>query len=317
VSGNENKTPSQRIKEKALAIGFDDCGISKAVFLKDDSRRLKEWLLNDMHGEMHYMENHFEKRVDPTKLVEGAKSVITVLLNYYPKESQTDSEAPVLSKYAYGEDYHDVVRNKLKQLFDFINTDISPIEGRCFVDSAPVLDRVWAKKAGLGWIGKNSMLISPKHGSFVFIGHVIVNIDYDYNTNELNDFCGDCSRCIKACPTGAIVKPKIIDSRKCISYLTIEYKEENIPEEFKDKFQNRVFGCDICQDVCPWNRKVKPTSVDEFSPSFSLLEMSRKDWGEIDEEKFKSLFKKSAVKRTKFKGLKRNLDFLGVADEAN
>lgn len=304
------KSPSLLIKEKALDLGFTDCGISKAEFLDNDAQKLEEWLSKGMHGEMQYMENHFDKRVDPTKLVDGAKSIISVFINYFPKETQKDFEAPILSKYAYGEDYHFIVRKKLKQLYNFINDNIEPINGRYFVDSAPVLDRAWAKKAGLGWIGKNSMLISPKHGSYVFIGHVIIDIELDYNTIEINDFCGDCSRCIRACPTEAIVSPKIIDSRKCISYLTIEYRGEKIPGEFEDKFQNRVFGCDICQDVCPWNRKTKPTTVEEFAPSFSLLEMTKQAWYEMDEEKFKYSFKKSAVKRTKYKGIKRNLEFL-------
>lgn len=317
MSSADKHSPSQLIKQKAVELGFEDCGISKAEFLPEDAQRLKEWLSKGMHGEMQYMENHFEKRVDPEKLVEGAKSVISVILNYYPEETQKDSEAPVLSKYAYGKDYHFVVRGKLKQLYNFINEKIAPISGRYFVDSAPVLDRAWAKKAGLGWIGKNSMLISPKHGSFVFIGHVIIDLELEYNTTEINDFCGDCSRCIRACPTGAIVTPKVIDSRKCISYLTIEYRGEEIPGEFQDKFQNRVFGCDICQDVCPWNRKAEPTSVDEFSPSFSLLEKTKPGWDEMDENEFSSLFRKSAVKRTKFAGLRRNLNFLSkTSDDA-
>ncbi len=298
------------IRQKAIDLGFADCGFSKAEFLPTEAEQLKKWLSKGMHGEMHYMENHFEKRTDPTKLVEGTKSIISVLLNYFPKETQKDVEAPVLSKYAYGKDYHFVFRDKLNQLFNYINDCITPINGRCFVDSAPVLDRVWARKAGLGWIGKNSMLISPKHGSFVFIGSILIDIELEYNTLEINNFCGDCSRCIKACPTNAIVEPKVIDSRRCISYLTIEYKGNEIPKKFKDKFQNRVFGCDICQDVCPWNRKTKPTSVDEFTPSLALLEMKKDEWQTMDKKKFDVLFRDSAVKRTKFIGIQRNLGFL-------
>ncbi len=299
---------AELIKAKAQELGFDDCGFTKAVELDDDKYYLKQWLDNKMHGNMHYMENHFDKRVNASKLVEGAKTVIVLLKNYFPKESQK-STAPVISRYAFGEDYHYVLKDKLKELFQYIKSEIYPsLEGRFFVDSAPVLERAYAVNAGLGWIGKNSNLIHKRLGSYVFIAELIVNIELPYG-ERIKEACGGCTRCIEACPTGAIVSPKVIDSNKCISYITIENKDE-IPEEFKGKMDNRMYGCDICQEVCPWTWKSRPHKEKRFFPKTELLEMSRKDWTQLTEEKFSALFKKSAVMRTKYVGLKRNIDFL-------
>lgn len=299
---------SSMIKAEAIRIGFDACGISRAGELTEDKNRLLEWLENSFHADMHYMENHFEKRCDPAKLVEGAKSVISVLLNYFPEKIQEDPDAPVISKYAYGADYHDVIRPRLNQLLEYVNTDIKPAKGKGYVDSAPVLDRAWAARAGLGWIGKNTMLISPAKGSFFFIGSLIVDIELFYD-RPIPDFCGDCNRCLNACPTGAIIAPRIIDSNRCISYHTIENKGEINPT-LKDMFSNRIFGCDICQDVCPWNRKAIPHRTEALKPVPGLLEMKNADWMEMDEEKYKKLFSRSAVKRTKYRGIRRNLDFI-------
>jgi len=305
---DERAKQSSMIKEVAARLGFDGCGISHAEKLDDDARHLNDWLRSNYHGTMSYMENHAEKRVDPTLLVDGAQSVISVILNYYSDKKQEDPEAPVISKYAYGNDYHDVVRGKLKQLLGIINSEITPVKGRGFVDSAPVLDRAWAARAGLGWIGKNSNLISPAKGSFFFIGTLIVDIPLHYD-RPIPDFCGDCNRCIMACPTGAIIASRIIDSRRCISYLTIENRGK-IDEQFKDQFKNRVFGCDICQDVCPWNRKAIPHKEHELMPLKGLLGMKKEEWYRMDEEKYKQMFSDSAVMRAKFSGLKRNLDYL-------
>jgi epoxyqueuosine reductase len=292
------------IKAEAHRLGFEGCGISRAAYLPDDAKQLDSWLHEQYHGSMTYMENYVEKRVDPVKLVEGAKSVISVILNYFPSISQHDPEAPVVSKYAYGEDYHEVIRKKLKLLLHYI----SAASGSAFVDSAPVLDRAWAARAGLGWIGKNTNLISPETGSFIFIGSLIVDIPLQADS-PIGDLCGDCNRCIRACPTGAIIKPRVLDARQCLSYLTIENKGV-IDPGFRDKFENRVFGCDICQDVCPWNRRAVPHRVTEFNPLPGLIEMTRKDWYELDEIRFKKLFLKSAVKRTKYAGLRRNLELI-------
>jgi epoxyqueuosine reductase len=299
---------SSMIRAEARRLGFDRCGISRAEYLGDDAVRLKSWLRNQYHGHMAYMENHADKRVDPTKLVDGAQSVISVLLNYYPAPSQEDPAAPIVSKYAYGKDYHELIRGRLRELLRYIKTNVAPASGRAFVDSAPVLDRAWAARAGLGWIGKNTCLISPESGSFFFIGSLILDIPLQYD-RPVQDFCGDCERCIRACPTGAIVAPRLIDSRRCISYLTIENKGE-IDPAFRGKFRNRVFGCDICQDVCPWNRKAKPHDVQEFRPIPRLLEMTRQEWHELDEQQFNALFRKSAVRRAGFEGLKRNLKYI-------
>lgn len=300
---------SQIIKTEALQLGFDACGIAKAAFLDEDASRLRNWLNSHMFGEMKYMTRHFSKRIDPQTLVPGAKSVISVILNYFPAEEQKNPNAPVISKYAYGEDYHLVVKRKLNKLFDFIREEIGEVNGRAFVDSAPVLERVWAARAGLGWIGKNSMLISKKHGSFVFLGELMVDLELEYDEPSKKDYCGTCTECIDACPTGAIVQPCVVDASKCISYLTVELKEE-IPGQFKGQFQNRAFGCDICQDVCPWNRKVKPHQIEEFEPEKKFLEMTRDDWYQLGEEDFRKLFKNSALKRSGYKGLMRNIRFI-------
>jgi epoxyqueuosine reductase len=310
---DELHTQSSMIKAEAIRLGFDGCGISRAERLGDDAIHLADWLKNRYHGTMQYMENHAEKRVDPAQLVEGAQSVISVILNYYPKQQQTDPYAPVISKYAYGKDYHDIIRKKLNHLLFFIDHSVTPAKGRGFVDSAPVLDRAWAARSGLGWIGKNTNLISPAKGSWFFIGTLIVDIPLNYDS-PVPDFCGDCNRCILACPTKAIVSPKVIDARRCISYLTIENKGE-INTEFRENFKNRVFGCDICQDVCPWNKRAIPVGEPELQPVEGLLEMKREEWYQLDEEKYRKLFKGSAVKRTKFSGLKRNLEFIRPATE--
>jgi epoxyqueuosine reductase len=284
------------------------CGISKAQFLEEEAPRLEKWLSNNMHGKMHYMENHFDKRLDPTKLVEGSKSVISLLLNYYPSEEQKDKTAPKISKYAYGIDYHFVIKNKLKQLLEFIQQEIGEVNGRAFVDSAPVLDKAWAAKSGLGWMGKHTNLLTQQMGSFYFIAELIVDLDLDYDL-PTTDHCGSCTACIEACPTQAIVEPYVVDGSKCISYFTIELKE-NIPTELKGKLDDWMFGCDVCQDVCPWNRFSKPHREPLFSPRPELLAMTKKDWEEITEDTFKKVFKDSAVKRAKFSGLKRNIQFL-------
>ena len=296
------------IKTEAKRLGFLSCGISKAEFLENEAPRLEKWLNNNMHGEMQYMENHFDKRLDPTKLVEGSKSVISLLLNYYPAQEQKDKTAPKISKYAYGKDYHFVIKEKLKDLMDFIQEEIGEVHGRAFVDSAPVLDKAWAARSGLGWIGKNSNLLTQQVGSFYFIAELIVDLELEYDS-PVTDHCGSCTACLDACPTKAIVEPYVVDGSKCISYFTIELKD-NIPAGFKGKFDNWMFGCDICQDVCPWNRFSKPHREPLFDPHPELLEMTLKDWEEITEDVFRKVFKNSAVKRTKFSGLKRNINFL-------
>ncbi|MAP81879.1 MAG: tRNA epoxyqueuosine(34) reductase QueG [Aequorivita sp.] len=295
------------IKAEAKRLGFMTCGISKAEFLEEEAPRLEKWLINNMNGEMKYMENHFDKRLDPTQLVPDSKSVISLLLNYFPSETQT-SNTYKISKYAYGTDYHFVIKNKLKQLMQFINTEIGEVHGRAFVDSAPVLDKAWAAKSGLGWIGKHSNLLTKQVGSFYFIAELIVDLDLEYDA-AVTDHCGSCTACIDACPTQAIVADKVVDGSKCISYFTIELKNE-IPNNVKGQFEDWMFGCDICQDVCPWNRFSKPHSQPLFNPHPQLLSNSKKDWEEITEEVFREIFKKSAVKRTKFAGLKRNINFL-------
>ncbi|MEC3905808.1 tRNA epoxyqueuosine(34) reductase QueG [Tamlana sp. 2201CG12-4] len=305
---NPKTKHTQLIKTEAKRLGFLSCGISKARFLEEEAPRLEKWLNNNMHGEMHYMENHFDKRLDPTKLVEGSKSVVSLLLNYYPSEKQLDKTAPKISKYAYGTDYHFVIKDKLKSLLQFIQEKIGEVQGRAFVDSAPVLDKAWAARSGLGWIGKHSNLITQQVGSFYFIAELIIDLDLDYDT-PVTDHCGTCTACIDACPTEAIKAPYVVDGSKCISYFTIELKE-NIPMEFKGQFDNWMFGCDVCQDVCPWNRFSKPHKEPLFNPHPELLAMTKKDWEEITQETFSKVFQKSAVKRTKFSGLKRNINFL-------
>lgn len=283
------------------------CGISKAEFLEEEAPRLETWLNKNMNGEMTYMENYFDKRLDPTVLVPDSKSVISLLLNYFPLETQP-SDTYKISKYAYGTDYHFVIKDKLKQLMQFISEEIGEVHGRAFVDSAPVLDKAWAAKSGLGWIGKHSNLLTKQLGSFYFIAELIVDLDLEYDT-PVTDHCGSCTACIDACPTNAIVADRVVDGSKCISYFTIELKNE-IPTSQKGNFEDWMFGCDICQDVCPWNRLSKPHSEPLFNPHPELLSMTKKDWEEITEEVFQQLFKKSAVKRTKFSGLKRNIEFL-------
>lgn len=296
------------IKAEAKRLGFDYCGISEAGFLEEEAPRLEQWLQQNMHGKMQYMENHFDKRLDPRLLVDGARSVISLLLNYYPSETQADPASPKISKYAYGKDYHFVIKDKLKELIHFINENIGEVNGRAFVDSAPVLDRAWAKRSGLGWVGKNSNLINKQSGSFFFIAELIVDLPLEYD-GPVKDFCGTCTRCIDACPTGAITEPYVVDGSKCISYLTIELKE-SIPQEMQGKLGNWAFGCDVCQDVCPWNSFSKPHSEPLFNATPGLLDMNADEWHEITEDIFQRLFKDSAVKRTKFSGLKRNLEFL-------
>ena len=305
---NQNLQHTKLIKTEAKRLGFLSCGISKAEFLEAEAPRLEKWLNNNMHGEMQYMENHFDKRLDPTKLVEGSKSVISLLLNYFPSELQKDQSAPKISKYAYGTDYHFVIKDKLKQLLHFIQDEIGEVHGRAFVDSAPVLDKAWAAKSGLGWIGKHSNLLTHQVGSFYFIAELIIDLELEYDS-PVTDHCGSCTACIDACPTDAIVEPYVVDGSKCISYFTIELKE-NIPTEFKGQFEDWMFGCDICQDVCPWNRFSKPHNEPLFNSHPELLSMTKKDWNEITEDVFKKVFKNSAVKRTKFSGLIRNIEFL-------
>lgn len=283
------------------------CGISKAEFLEQEAPRLENWLNENRNGQMAYMENHFDKRLNPTLLVDDAKSVVSLLMNYYPEQRQ-NSDAYKISKYAYGEDYHFVIKEKLKEFLFSIQSTIGEVSGRAFVDSAPVLDKAWAAKSGLGWIGKNSNLLTQKVGSFYFIAELIIDLDLDYD-NATTDHCGTCTACMDACPTEAIVAPYIIDGSKCISYFTIELKE-NIPQEMKGKFDDWAFGCDVCQDVCPWNKFSKPHNEPLFNPNPEVLSMSKKDWREITEETFKVVFKNSSLKRAKFQGIKRNIDFL-------
>ncbi len=283
------------------------CGISKAQFLEEEAPRLENWLNKNRNGEMAYMENHFDKRLNPTLLVDDAKSVVSLLLNYYPEQFQ-NTDSYKISKYAYGQDYHFVIKEKLKEFLFSIQSTIGEVSGRAFVDSAPVLDKAWAAKSGLGWIGKNSNLLTQKVGSFYFIAELIIDLDLEYD-NPTTDHCGTCTACIDACPTEAIVGPHIVDGSKCISYFTIELKE-NIPQEMKGSFDDWAFGCDVCQDVCPWNKFSKVHNEPLFNPNPELLSMSKKDWREITEETFRVVFKNSPLKRAKFQGIKRNIDFL-------
>jgi|TARA_R110002073_G_scaffold55455_4_gene142017 epoxyqueuosine reductase len=295
------------IKKEVKRLGFLSCGISKAEFLEDEAPRLENWLNKNMHGEMSYMTNHFDKRLDPTLLVPGSKSVVSLLLNYFPEENQTN-ETYKISKYAYGKDYHFVIKDKLKQLLNFIQNEIGEVHGRAFTDSAPVLDKAWAAKSGLGWIGKHTNLITKSNGSFYFIAELIIDLELDYDY-AVTDHCGSCTACLDACPTQAITEPYVVDGSKCISYFTIELKNE-IPSDMKGKFDDWMFGCDICQDVCPWNRFSKPHKEPLFNSNKELLTMSKKEWEEITEEVFHKTFEKSAVKRTKYSGLIRNINFL-------
>ena len=295
------------IKSESKRLGFLSCGISKAGFLEDEAPRLENWLNNQMYGQMSYMENHFDKRLNPTLLVDGAKSVISLLLNYYPSELQNENSYKI-SKYAYGQDYHHVIKEKLKELLHFIQTEIGEVSGRAFVDSAPVLDKAWAAKSGLGWVGKNSNLITQKVGSFYFIAELIIDLELEYDT-PTTDHCGSCTACLDACPTEAIVAPYVVDGSKCISYFTIELKD-NLPQEMKGKFNDWMFGCDVCQDVCPWNRFSKPHNEPLFEANSDILNFSKSDWEEITVDVFQKVFKNSAVKRTKYEGLLRNINFL-------
>lgn len=299
----------QWIKNTAARLGFDYCGIAKAVKLEDDAARLENWLLKKMHGSMHYMENYFDLRIDPTKLVPGAKSVITLLKNYFPSEQQKEF-APKISKYAYGKDYHDVIRKRLLEFLETIKSEIGAIAGRGFVDSAPVLERSWAQRSGLGWIGKNGNLITKQTGSFFFIATLITDLELEPDDSFSKDYCGTCTRCIEACPTDAILPEKVIDGSKCISYFTIELKEQLIPGEMKEKFEGWMFGCDICQDVCPWNRFSTPNSEIEFTPIPEILNLSTQEWSSLTQESFKKIFGKSALSRTKWSGIQRNLKFI-------
>ncbi len=299
------------VKNAAKELGFDYCGIAKAQLLSEDAKRLENWLSKGMHGTMQYMENHFDLRVDPQKLFPGAKSVITVLKNYYPSETQHMS-APKIAKYAWGDDYHDVIRQQLRQLLLNLQSKIGQINGRGFVDSAPVLERSWALKSGLGWIGKNGNLINQKNGSFFFIATLVVDLELNYDDPIAKDYCGTCTKCIDHCPTDAIQENKVIDGSKCISYYTIELKDAMIPSTMKDKFENWMFGCDICQDVCPWNRFSNPHQEPLFDPIPEILNMSNKEWLDLSKERFDTLFKHSPLKRSKITGITRNLKFIQV-----
>lgn len=301
---------TQLVKQEAKRLGFDYCGISKAGFLEEEAPLLERWLEQNMHGSMSYMANHFDMRLDPRLLVPGAKTVISLLLNYYTEEKQQDPEAPKISRYAYGRDYHFVIKDKLKTLLETLQEKIGhSIGGRVFVDSAPVMDKAWAKRGGLGWVGKHTNLINKESGSFFFIAELILDLELEED-GPVKDYCGTCTRCIDACPTDAIVAPYVVDGSKCISYFTIELKDQLLPQDMKGKFENWVFGCDICQDVCPWNRFSKPHHEPQFGPNPALLGLSAGEWQEMTDDVFRTLFKESAVKRTKFEGLKRNLRFI-------
>ncbi len=299
----------EEIKSKAYELGFSYCGFSKAGFLEEEAPKLENWLKQNHHGEMKYMSNHFDKRLDPRLLMENTKTVISLMLNYYTDQKQNDPTAPKISKYAFGKDYHFVIKEKLRELVEFMREQIGEVATKICVDSAPVMDKVWARKAGMGWIGKNTNLIRPRVGSYFFIAEVLLDFSIEPD-GPLKDYCGSCTRCIDACPTEAIVEPYVVDAKKCISYLTIELKEEILPKQFQDKMDNWMFGCDICQDVCPWNRFSKNHKELNFQPAEDLLNMSKKEWQELNKESFNKLFKSSAVKRTKYEGLKRNINFL-------
>jgi epoxyqueuosine reductase len=297
------------IKSSAKSLGFDYCGIAKAERLDEDAQRLESWLNKGFQGSMNYMNNYFDLRIDPSKLVPGAKSVITLLLNYFPAEHQ-NVDAPKVSKYAYGKDYHEVIKEKLKTFLQLIKENIGDVHGRGFTDSAPVLERSWAQKSGLGWIGKNGNLITKNNGSFFFIATLITDLELETDNPFIKDYCGTCTKCIDSCPTDAILPDKVIDGSKCISYFTIELKNLLIPGEMKGKFENQLFGCDICQDVCPWNRFSTPTTETAFTPLREILNFTKNEWEEITEESFKVIFKDSPLKRAKFEGIKRNLKFI-------
>ncbi len=306
LTGKRERT--EFIKAAARKLGFSFCGISRAEFLAEEAPRLEEWLRGGYHGKMTFLENYFDKRLDPSLLVPGAKSVISLLYNYFPEKDLGQQTGYKVAKYAYGEDYHFVIKDKLKLFVEDIRASVGAVEGRAFVDSAPVMERAWAKKSGLGWIGKNSLLLNRQAGSFFFLAELIVDLELEYD-GPARDYCGSCTACIDACPTDAISEPYVVDGSKCISYFTIELKED-IPQEVKGKFENWIFGCDICQDVCPWNRFSKPHAEPRFTPSEELEEMSTSKWQELSEEVFQKMFKHSPIKRTKFSGLRRNITFL-------
>ena len=295
------------IKTKALDLGFISCGISKSGFLENEVKRFEKWLKNNYHGKMSYMERNFDKRMDTTKLVEGSKSVISLLYNYYPNQQIDNKKNFKISKYAYGRDYHYIIKDKLKKLFDEIRNEVGHINGRVFVDSAPILEKAWAKKSGLGWIGKNTNLISKKSGSFFFIAEIIVDLELNYD-DQIKDHCGSCTACIDACPTNALYEPYKIDASKCISYFTIELKE-NLPEELNEDFKNWIFGCDICQDVCPWNKFSKSNDEPLLKVKDERKNFSKKDWIELTNEVFEFAFNDSPLNRTKYQGLKRNIKY--------
>lgn len=302
------------IKDEAQRLGFLSCGISKVDYLEREAPYLENWLKKGYHGQLSYMENHFDKRLDPRLLVEGAKSIISLSYNYYTSNKQTDPSAPKISKYAYGVDYHFIIKEKLKELLLFIQDHIGEVSGRAFVDSAPILDKAWAEKSGLGWVGKHSLLLSKSKGSFFFLAELVVDLELEYEQHLATDHCGSCTRCIDACPTGALQGNKVVDASRCISYLTIELKDE-IPTEFSGKMDNWMFGCDVCQDVCPWNRFSIQHQEPRFTPHPRLLEMNKKEWDEITKDTFNEIFKKSAVKRAKYTGLQRNIAFLNSHSE--
>ena len=302
------KELADHIKSLAEETGFIACGIAEARYLKEYAPAFNKWLENGFQAQMDYMERNNEKRTDPRKLVEGAKSAISVLFNYTPEKELPKENNYHISRYAYGKDYHFVMKKKLWELLEKIGAQAGKTQSRVFVDTAPVLDRAWAELAGIGWIGKNSMLISPKHGSYVFIGEIITDLELEYDS-PMNNLCGGCTRCLEACPTGAIIKDGVIDSNKCIPYWTIEHRGEDMPEELQGQFEDNIFGCDICQEVCPWNRFAKPTREESFRPHPDLFDMTKEKWHNLSEEEYRKLFKKSAVKRAKFSGLKRNINF--------
>lgn len=311
----QQKEATEAVKRLASQQGFEFCGIATAMPLDEEARRLEKWLAQGKHGSMHYMENHFDLRTDPTKLVPGAKSVITVLKNYFPAAQQTPG-SPRVSKYAYGTDYHEVIRKQLNSMLAQMREHFGHIEGRGFVDSAPVLERAWAVRSGLGWVGKNGNVITRQQGSFFFIATLITDLSLEPDAPFSGNFCGSCTRCIDACPTEAILPNKVVDGSRCISYFTIELKEKLIPESMQGQFENWMFGCDTCQDVCPWNRFSHPHHEPGFAPIPAILDFKTGDWLELTEEAFKTIFKHSPLKRSKFEGIRRNLQFLqaGPAD---
>jgi epoxyqueuosine reductase len=300
---------TEKIKKEAARLGFGGCGIAKAEELTEEARKLEAWLNQNQHGKMGYMANHFDKRIDPTKLVDNARSVISLTYNYYTEKKQSDTTAPKIAMYAYGQDYHDVVRSKLAELYEYIRSIAGDVNGRCFVDTAPILERAWAQRSGLGWVGKNTNLLTKRQGSYFFLAEIIVDLELAYDS-PVKDYCGSCTKCIDACPTEAIYAPYKLDASKCISYFTIELKDQLLPAEYSGKFDNWMYGCDICQQVCPINSQASPHHEPAFEPKAELLSMTRREWQELTEEHFKNLFKGSAVKRTKYSGLKRNIEFL-------